>query len=438
MTVLASPIDVSAAKGGARPRIALINQPFDAALPPKQTSLAIWAYQVARELADRCDVTVYGRKRRTGQQTERIDGVCYRHIPNRFDRRLIPWLERWGKNRPVDRPVAASRWYAVEYARRVASDLRRRGCDVAWVFNYSQFAPIIKRANPATRVFLNMQCEWASQFDRAMIAERLRSVDAVLGCSGYVADKVRDRFPAYPGICQAVYNGVNPRMFEVAAPIKEKTNDAGPRILFVGRISPEKGIHVLLDAFAQVLTVVPDATLDLVGADAACPREILADLSDDPMVRALGRFYTGEGYGAHVRAQAAALGIAERVRFHGFLAHAETAQRFAAAALLVNPSLSEAFGMSLAEGMAAGLPVVATRVGGMVEVVDDETTGLLVAPDDAANLATALTRLLTDAPLREKMGQAGRRRVAERFAWWHIADELFALATSADRGVPVS
>jgi len=426
MTQVCTP-EITTIAAGARPRIALINQPLDGSLPPQQTSLAIWSYQVARRLADCCDVVVYGRKRGNGPDVESRDGVTYCHIPNRVDRRLIRWLERFGGRRPVTRPLVSSAWYCREYGERVAADVRRRNCDLALVFNYAQFAPILKRRHPRVHVVLDMQCEWASQFDRALIGRRLGSVDTVVGCSAYIANKVRARFPEFSGECRALYNGVSPEMFaaEGVAPADD------PRILFVGRISPEKGLHVLLDAFARVVRQYPNAHLDIVGAQAQCPREILVDLADEAPVRALARFYEGRSYHEHLTTQIAALGIGRNVTFSGFLAHADSVRHFHEAWMLVNPSLSEAFGMSLAEGMAAGIPVVATRVGGMVEVVQDGVTGRLVATDDAAALAEALGELIADAKTRKKMGEAGRERASECFSWGRIAGDLLTIARQA-------
>lgn len=413
-----------------RPRIALVNQPLDGSLPPRQTSLAIWSYQVARCLADSCDVVVYGRRHGPCPDVERRDDVTYCHIPNRIDRRIIPWLERLGRRRPLRRPVVASRWYGLEYGRRVAADVRRRACDLALVFNYSQFAPLLKRFHPGLHVVLDMQCEWASQFDRAMISRRLRSVDTVVGCSAYIAAKVRAQFPDFPGECRALYNGVNPDQFRTEAKAAEPRSPH-PRVLFVGRISPEKGLHVLIDAFARVTRAFPDAQLDIVGAQAPCPREILVDLADESRVRELARFYGEHSYFDQLTAQIDALGITRNVTFSGFLPHAESVRHFQQAWVLTNPSLSEAFGMSLVEGMAAGLPVVATRVGGMVEIVEDGRTGRVVPPDDPAALADALIELLRDPTRRAALGAAGRARAIDRFSWERIAGDLRSMAETA-------
>ncbi len=83
--------------------------------------------------------------------------------------------------------------------------------------------------------------------------------------------------------------------------------------------------------------------------------------------------------------------------------------------------------MSLVEAMATGTPTVATRVGGMQDVVVDGETGLLVPPDDSAALAIALQTLLTDSDLRTRMGKAGRERAVNVFDWEAIATHLFSL-----------
>ena len=92
--------------------------------------------------------------------------------------------------------------------------------------------------------------------------------------------------------------------------------------------------------------------------------------------------------------------------------------------ILINPSLREAFGRSLIEAMACQMPVVATRVGGMVEIVEDAKTGLWVNPGDATALAEAIIGLLSDENLRKSMAKAGRQRVLELFSWDQIVENL--------------
>jgi D-inositol-3-phosphate glycosyltransferase len=86
------------------------------------------------------------------------------------------------------------------------------------------------------------------------------------------------------------------------------------------------------------------------------------------------------------------------------------------------PSHREGFGVACAEAMAYGRPVVASGVGGLLDLVVDGETGLLVPPRDVEALRSALERLLGDAGLRRRMGEAGRQRVRERFSWPAVTD----------------
>jgi glycosyltransferase involved in cell wall biosynthesis len=159
-------------------------------------------------------------------------------------------------------------------------------------------------------------------------------------------------------------------------------------VLAVGRLSRYKGVHVLVDALAQL----PQARLLLIG--------------------------TGECEG-ELRARAAERGVAARLSFAGELEDADLAAAYASADVFALPSLdrSEAFGLVLLEAMRAGLPVVASAIpgSGVVEVVEDAGTGLLVAPGDAAAFARALADLSGDAALRARLGAAGRARWQQAF-----------------------
>jgi len=130
---------------------------------------------------------------------------------------------------------------------------------------------------------------------------------------------------------------------------------------------------------------------------------------------------------AALRAQAAPLGA--RARFLGF--RTDVAAVLAAADVAVLPSLHEGLGVAALEAMAAERPVVATRVGGLAEVMDGGEAGVLVPPGDAAALADALARLAADAPLRRQLAVAGRRRVVERHSAARMAAGTLACYGSA-------
>jgi glycosyltransferase involved in cell wall biosynthesis len=145
-----------------------------------------------------------------------------------------------------------------------------------------------------------------------------------------------------------------------------------------------KGHAVLLEALVGL-----DATLDVVGGG---PLE------------------------AELRERAAALGVAERVTFHGALGHDEVERLYAQADVFCLPSFAEGLPVVLLEAMAHGIPVVATRITGVPEAVTDGVEGLLVSPARPDELAAALVRIAADPDLAARMGEAGARRIASELS----------------------
>jgi glycosyltransferase involved in cell wall biosynthesis len=172
----------------------------------------------------------------------------------------------------------------------------------------------------------------------------------------------------------------------------------GPLALAVGQLERIKGHHVLLRAWPTVRRAVPDASLVLVG---------------DGRRR------------LDLERQARRLGVADSVRFLGFCCPATP--HLAACDVLVQPSLTEGMPNVVLEAMALGRPVVATRVGGSIELIEEGETGLLVPPVDADALAGALASLLVDPDRRAALGAAGRRRAREQFSIEAVAARTAAL-----------
>jgi D-inositol-3-phosphate glycosyltransferase len=178
----------------------------------------------------------------------------------------------------------------------------------------------------------------------------------------------------------------------------------GKVLLFVGRIQRLKGLEVLLGAFARLGDL--DAQLVVVGGQRGTGHES----------REIGR----------VQHLAAKLGVADRTRFVGAVAHEQLPLYYSAADVTVMPSSYESFGLVAVESLACGTPVVATRVGGLSSLVRDGETGLLVPWRDADLFADRLRQVLTDAPLRQHLAGRARESVL-RYSWQHIADEHLAL-----------
>jgi glycosyltransferase involved in cell wall biosynthesis len=200
-----------------------------------------------------------------------------------------------------------------------------------------------------------------------------------------------------------IYNGVDLQRYvnqEACCTLHaEYSNDAdSPLVGVVARLEPEKGHPTLLEAWPKLLESVPDAHLIVVGEGSQrdaleAQAASLGLLGSDPgePSSALGRRVIFTGRRDDVPAVTAALEVA------------------------VLPSYREAQGLSILEAMALSRPVVASRVGGIPEMIEDGLSGLLVPPRNPDALARAISRLLLDHPYADTLGRAGRELVHERF-----------------------
>lgn len=223
----------------------------------------------------------------------------------------------------------------------------------------------------------------------------LRFMDHVVAVSDGQAAKVRRAGVPVEKIT-VIHNGARPEAFADPDPalryklLGQFLGDSGVSrvVLAAGRLSPEKGFDVLAGAAARVLAADPSVGFVVFG--------------EGPERDGLER-------------RIAELGIAKRFRLPGFTRDLDRLLPWAD--LLVQSSYTEGLPNVVLEAGAAGVPVVATAVGGTPEVVAGGETGRLVAPGDAAGLADRIIELLSDAPTRRRMGAAARARMREHFSF---------------------
>jgi glycosyltransferase involved in cell wall biosynthesis len=180
----------------------------------------------------------------------------------------------------------------------------------------------------------------------------------------------------------------------------------GKRLLFIGRLAAVKGVPLLLQAVAAVKARHPDLTLTIVG--------------DGPDR-------------SRLEAQAAKLGLSGTASFVGYQAQHAVAELLETSDALVLPSFAEGVPVVLMEAMASRVPVIASRVAGIPELVEDGVSGYVVPPGDVTTLIARLDLLLSDADLRARMGLAGRRKVDSDF---DVDGEARRLAECLGSGAP--
>jgi glycosyltransferase involved in cell wall biosynthesis len=216
---------------------------------------------------------------------------------------------------------------------------------------------------------------------RAADAATFARVDSLAAVSEHVREKFRARFGLARRRTRVISNGVDVRRFR--PPPGLRAASAAPVLASVAHLVPYKNLDVLLRAFARLSC---DARLQIVG--------------DGPAAPDLERL-------------ARELGVAGRVELLGLRDDVPELLRRADA--YVHPTRYEGFGNAIAEAMASGLAVVATRAGGIPELVEPGVSGILVPPGDEAALAAALERVVRDPELRARLGARARQRILARF-----------------------
>ncbi|MEU2715367.1 glycogen synthase [Streptomyces sp. NPDC007205] len=243
-------------------------------------------------------------------------------------------------------------------------------------------------------------------------AERtaIEAADAVIAVSGAMREDILACYPALdPAAVHVVHNGIDTRLYRPDhgsdALTRHGIDPGRPYVLFVGRITRQKGVPHLLRA---VRDIEPGAQVVLC---AGAPDTPEIDREFRELFEELSRARTGVFW------------------IPRMLPRPEVIQLLTRAAVFVCPSVYEPLGIVNLEAMACGTPVVASRVGGIPEVVDDGRTGVLVDADEEfeTRLAGALDTVLGDPAAARRMGEAGRARAVGEFGWDAVARRTAAL-----------
>ncbi len=379
--------------------------------PTEGGAVEHWVHEVSRRMAGMpVDVAVVSRPASASGMTE---------VPDDVYRIGVPWtsLGQWwrqlkqrsGRRNPLR--GLAKLASVLGYAGGVRWALRHEHADVVYVHNDPVLALLIGK-HDGQKLVLHMHNDHLGMAVlRPLVALLLRRTALVLCVSDFIRDRARQAFPGHAHKIHTVLNATDPELFARQPTMgPQASGPAEPVVpslfhfLFVGRLTEDKGVHVLIDAFTRVHQAHPHTRLVIVGSS------FFANAPRTP-------------YQERLVAQAAA--VSGAIVFTGFLPHEQLRAVYAHADAVVVPSIwQEPFGLVGLEAMSSQSCVIASRVGGLPELIAHERTGLLVPPNDVPALCEAMERVVLDSGLRTRLALAARVEVLRRFAYPRLVKEV--------------
>jgi spore coat protein SA len=294
------------------------------------------------------------------------------------------------------------------YGRRVAAAVLP--FDVVIVHNEPNILLFLQR-RPGQKLVLHMHNEHLGiRLFRPLYRRALNKVDLVLCVSDYIRRQAVAIFPEHAHRFQVLFNSTDPAVFQPYPDAAEVVRDAvalDPSqryLLYVGRLTAVKGVHVLVEAFQAVRRSHPDVKLIITGSS----------------------FFGGAARTDYERQlEQLAKPVDDAIIFTGYLPHQKLRYLYAAVDMIVLPSVwQDPCPLVVLEAMASGTLLLSSAVGGIPEVLEHQVNGVLVPPGDAPALAAAIGAALDDPAGRARMSAAARAKIVQGYTWERLVHEL--------------
>jgi len=367
--------------------------------------------ETTKRLSSQAEITVYSGTKAGFKNPTVINGVSF--VPCQSTDKLFP-VDDWFFNRSVSKK--ASEINADVYEAHLSSGygllkaLKKQGSSKPFIHTvHGVLADEYQQAKQ--NGYQAFRGRIANQFMRRLAkleGETAKNATLIVTISKYSLENIRKYYDVDKSKVRIVPNGVDAEKFKPTedqqAAKRQFGLDDQPVVLFVGSLIPRKGLHFLVEAAKKVVKQQADTKFVIVG-DGPLKNQLLSDLGN--------------------------ANLSGNFAFLSGLNEDTLAAVYSCADVFVLPSIQEGQGIVLLEAQASAKPVVAFNVGGVNEAVLRGETGLLVNRGNSDELADALLKLLSDRPLREKMGVRGRRFVVDNFTWDICAEKMLAVYREA-------
>ena len=446
-------------------RVAIINHPDAHHSEETRTEGTNWSHQIALRLSGQAEVTVFERAQRRSRRSHgMVEGVNYHYIHAGFNK---AWNSLSNSVSLSSRQFSDTNGYHLPWLMRLARTLRKGRFDIVHLQDYSNAVATLRSLLPKIKIILHLRDASFNNAQHAVMTKRMMKCNLVVGSTRHIRDGLRKQFPQAASRVTYIPSGVDVKLFHpdpnyqpatrvghdsadyrvidtavrgmlstvlgekfesgaidttisatiVPTPDKRRAR-LEQRILYVGDISPEQGVHDLIDAFSQIAPHFPQATLELVGrvCNDSQPRP---DLPEDHPAQELQKFYYGD-YMEHLRKRIPEK-LWRRIKFTSPMMEDGLVRRYRQSAMVVNAAYFDGSLMSLIEAGSCGKPTIATRTGSTSEVVLDGDTGFLITPGDIHMMAQSMGVLLMDLQEQARMGRNARVRVKHLYRWNPVA-----------------
>jgi glycosyltransferase involved in cell wall biosynthesis len=366
--------------------------------------------EIAKRLTNEVGTEVYSGTKKGFSKVTEVEGTTF--VPCFSTDMLYP-LDNWVFNRTISKMIGIIKADIYEAhtvsGYKFLEKLKKREIPKPFIQTIhgvlaDEYIQSLKSKSPSLRMEL---AKIFMKYLAGIEKETAREATLIVTVSRYSAEKIVLLYDVNETKIRIVPNGVDPQRFKPDEDYREVKDSIGGNnkhvILFVGNLIPRKGLHFLIEAAKHVIKENKDTKFVVVG--------------DGPLKNYLVS-YSKE------------LGVAGNFVFLGNVPEVMLHQLYNCADVFASPSIQEGQGITLLEAQATAKPVVAFDVSAISEVVKNNETGLLVKRD-SLELADAISHLLSDSSLREKMGRSGREFVSKNFSWDVLAQDMFQVYSEA-------